>query len=66
MKKICASALSAKGSERSKARASEMDVDPTSGATISATSSSALKTATVIASLVRMGCTINLVGSARP
>ena len=31
MKKICASALSANGMERSKTRASEMCVDPISG-----------------------------------
>ena len=62
MKKICASRLSANGIERSNTRASEMCVDPTTGATTSATSSSALKAATVVTSLVRMGCT----GQVRP
>src|SRR5262245_51561699 len=54
MKKICASTLSANGTARSKARTSETDVEPSSGATASAAISNPPNADTVRASFRRM------------
>src|SRR5258706_11781569 len=54
MKKICASTLSANGSDRLKARASEMRVLPTSGASMQTMTSSAPKAPTVMSMRRRM------------